>query len=337
MISSFTHKKPCCTFLDKKMTDQLRGLAILIVVVGHLGIHILKYRYQFFNLADYGVSIFFILSGFGLARSYSNKNFKISEYLWKRMLRVMIPYCLITLLIIPMDVLFLNKSYSVLTSILTFFGINLNNTARHIDHVRWFVTLLIIWYVIFGMLWGKFKNGRFVTALFIIATGLFLFSYYVHYIGYAFLSFPFGVLIGLYFEEINYGLKTVNKTLLLGIAFILLVVCYLLGKKILPQLFHHFPDVGLLYANEFIYIIFTIAFFIVGNQYLKKRSYFLSFVGKYSYEVFLIHGILMIKYDFILFRGPLIITFWVALLVVISISAMMNRFLFIKAQNALKH
>ena len=86
------------SFLNRNTTEQIRGIAILFVVVGHIGAHILSTSDNWLILADYGVAIFFLLSGFGLARSYMTKDLIIKDFIVRRLSRVMIPYCLATLI-----------------------------------------------------------------------------------------------------------------------------------------------------------------------------------------------------------------------------------------------
>jgi len=129
------------SFLNRNVTKQIRGIAILLVVVGHIGAHILATPRNWLVLGDYGVAIFFLLSGFGLARSYMTKELIIKDFIIRRLSRVMIPYCLTTLIIFSLDYILLDHLYSIRTIILTLCGINLSTIAKHIDYVRWYITV----------------------------------------------------------------------------------------------------------------------------------------------------------------------------------------------------
>ncbi len=54
--------------LSRLHTDQLRGVGIFFVVLGHLWVHVSKTKSQIVLSGD-SVSLFLILSGFGLADS----------------------------------------------------------------------------------------------------------------------------------------------------------------------------------------------------------------------------------------------------------------------------
>jgi hypothetical protein len=61
-------RKQTTRFLDRTQTDQLKGLAILLVVIGHLGYHAITPQAAL-TFGSEGVALFLMLSGFGLTRS----------------------------------------------------------------------------------------------------------------------------------------------------------------------------------------------------------------------------------------------------------------------------
>ncbi|GAB4474933.1 MAG: hypothetical protein OHK0037_36000 [Elainellaceae cyanobacterium] len=68
-------------------------------------------------------------------------------------------------------------------------------------------------------------------------------------------------------------------------------------------------------------LMLLITLFVRFNRY----SIGLKFLGDISYEVYILHGIFMVHYDFILFRGPLEVTFFVYLAFVCILSLWLNR------------
>ncbi len=134
IVALISRKKETTTFLDKTQTDQLKGIAILLVVLGHLWVHVSRVR-AIPALGDYAVSLFLILSGFGLSISQITKTIN-SNFIFKRFRRVIIPYWLITLFILVADFLLLNKTYSITDVMATFAGVNLSRNLRQIDYTR---------------------------------------------------------------------------------------------------------------------------------------------------------------------------------------------------------
>ena len=124
-------------------TDQLRGLAIFFVVLGHLWVHASKTSAQIILSGD-AVSLFLLLSGFGLAISTKNKIIGFKEFCLKRIKRVMLPYWLVTIFIIMLDYLILGRTLQFDSLLMTFSGINTRIELRNVDYVRWFITFILL-------------------------------------------------------------------------------------------------------------------------------------------------------------------------------------------------
>ena len=229
----------------------------------------------------------------------------------------------------------LNRLYSVRTIILTLCGINISIIAKHIDYVRWYITVLIIWYFFFAVYWKKF-SGRILTIVFLLtAFILIILNYYLVHLGYAFLSFPCGVLLGIFYKKVNVFLhKYTHKTLLI-FSLAGLILPYLLSGYLFPQIKNTLPYISIVFANEILWVFFTINIFIFFFSLHSYTSPFLQFTGKYSYEIFLFHGVFMIKYDFILFTCPLFLSFWPYFFFILFISLIMQKFLFNKIQGCI--
>jgi peptidoglycan/LPS O-acetylase OafA/YrhL len=313
-------------FLSEGMTGELRGIGILLVVIGHIGVHVLGSSSNFLVLSSFGVSLFFILSGFGLSRSYLKKKLVLREFAWNRINRVMIPYWLTTLLIFVLDYLVLAREYDFGTIILTLLGINLSLKAQLIDYVRWYITVQIMWYLVFFIVWPKFGPTERIIAFTIVGLVSLLLSYYWVPTGYAFLSFPFGIFLGLQYGKIeSYYNRTPSNRLFITALGLLVGTCAL-AKYSLPHLMGIIPGIGIAVGYEILYIIFSFGLIIFVS--LAKPSRILSFLGKYSYEIFLLHGVFMIRYDFILFKGPLILTFWPFCFSIVLIAIAMQKMVF---------
>jgi len=319
-------------FLNRSVSEQVRGIAILFVVIGHIGVHTLVSKRDFLVLGEYGVSLFFILSGFGLTLSCHSKKITFISFLKRRVSKVMIPYVLITCIILLLDFIFLHRTYASKDILLTMIGVNINTITRHIDYVRWYVTLLLIWYVFFALLWDKLDGYKFPAAFTAIAFLLFLISYYVYDLGYAFFSFPCGIWLALYHEQVS-KLLAQYRTNTIKIYSIICIVCiYLFVQKILPVLSSYVPSIFISLSREMMWILFSLAILLFVNALSPFSSGFLKYAGKYSYAIFLLHGPLMIKYDFILFKETLLVSFWLYLLCILTISMLMQNFIFNKVQ-----
>ena len=127
--------------------DELKGLAILLVVLYHAG-GVLVWQ----NLihGDLGVDIFVILSGVGLALSQRTET--PGAFLRRRLIRIMPAYWIVLTIFWALNSHFLQKNYSGVNVVLHYLGIHGwfgDIYAMSINDSFWFITLIITLYLIF--------------------------------------------------------------------------------------------------------------------------------------------------------------------------------------------
>ena len=111
-------------FLDKENTTSMKGVAILLITISHMGdgFHITT----FVSLGGIGVALFLVLSGYGMMESYKKNG--LMGFWKKRLLRVLVPYILWALFF---------SAYQLLV-------------GKNVELLRyWFVEYIVIWYVVF--------------------------------------------------------------------------------------------------------------------------------------------------------------------------------------------
>jgi peptidoglycan/LPS O-acetylase OafA/YrhL len=284
--------------MDTTETEQLKGLAILFVIFGHFWIHTTQ-NFPGIILSGEAVSLFFILSGYGLMKSYGrNQKQKPGFFFLKRIKRVMIPYWLSTILFLILDYIILNRLYGISDIVLTFLGVNITKEIKHIDYVRWFISLLLFWYISFAFVTSFFKK-KILMVLFLISLFIYPIHYYLFKFGwYQILSFPFGCLLAFYGDSMFKFVVTKTRlflfsTISLSCLFLFYKISfYLIIKDNFPYLFYSIIDEmsGILFSF-FCIVLINIA---GRHEYYSK---FLVFIGGISYELFLLHGAFLIKYN----------------------------------------
>lgn len=327
-------KDSSSNFLDRIQTDQLRGIAILLIVLGHLWVHVVQQRPHFIFGSD-GVALFLLLSGYGLTVSIERASVGFFDYASRRLRRVMIPYWTATVFILLLDFFILGRTYSDSDLIMTFLGFNFNATTQHIDYVRWYITFLIFWYLVFYIVVRLFQNKSSLLTFFIISTVLFPFSYYyIKFNWYQFFAFPVGCAIGFFKKDIRKSFAINRKCFVIVAA--LSGGCVLAWKTLLGIdsirvcLYSQVPNILLIFTNEIGSLILAIAIVIgiacFGS--MKYSSRFLLFYGGISYEMFLVHGVFLIKYNPII-RNPgfpeVLMSFPLFLLFVTFLSYVFNK------------
>jgi len=322
-LISIKKRKQYSSF-DRVTTGQLRGIAILMVVVGHLWGHVSQTAPSLVLSRD-GVGIFLLLSGFGITRSLMVNNIGFAEFICKRINKVMIPYWVTTLLILFFDYFLLNESHKLSHILISLLGINVYGIMHHFDYVRWYITFLLFWYFIVFISYSCLRNFIVPFLLLVVGGVVFILDYYLLDFGwYHFYAFPVGCFIGGYYKLVK---NIINK---LGMwcnpLVLLLIVLSLYYKIVLVDIIIDYsPSIVLECLADSVSVILSLSILILFNSFNKYYSRFLMFFGKYSYEIFLLHGVFLIKYNPILSLGRVEYTFIFFLFFILFLGWMWNK------------
>lgn len=319
-------KKQIGTSFDSKLTNELKGVAILMVMFSHIGYFLVTDHRFLFPLsvaAGKGVDIFLFLSGFGLTISALKSSLTIKEFYLKRLKKIFIPMWLVLAVFLLMDAVIMHRFYpsaGLTQNILGFFPSA--DLYKNVNSPLWYFTLILFYYLLFPLCSLDFiiKRVPAVSVVLILGLGYFLIQvdlpvapdvfklYKLHYI-----AFP----LGMFFATMLHHIRNHPPTL--------------------PQV----PRVDALFAKLFLIIISTGVFCYlaihsgVGESPLKEQlislvslgcllavfflkgfySRLLTLLGAYSYELYLIHWPLLSRYDFLYGRLPA----WLATLLYIVI------------------
>ncbi len=316
--------------LSVSHTEQLKGIGIFFVVLGHLWVHVSSAKPQIV-LSGEAVSLFLVLSGFGLVSSCRDKMYSFKEFFIKRIKRVMLPYWIITTFILIIDYFLLGRKLQIVNLLMTYIGINTNVELWHLDYARWFVTFILLQYLLFFLAFQLFRTNKYkMFFLFGSAFVLLPMDYYIFQFGwYQFFAFPAGCMLAFYYKDfISFFNKNENKIIISA----LICTTYVLLFKIIMRygpvklmITSIVPNIFLTYIFDINSLVISLAIVFVSCSFIKfgSSSKFLLFLGKYSYEIFLIHGVILVRYNpVIISRNTYALTgqFYLFLILVISIS-----------------
>lgn len=299
-VALFTMRRSAEPFelLGREQTEQIRGIAILCIIIGHLWWHLAENKpYAVFS--SEAVSIFFLFSGFGLAMSSKTKKLTLRSFIGRRVRRVMMPYWLVTILILSLDFLLLGRTYPLKDVVLTMLGINLSATTKYIDYVRWFITSLLLWYIVFYIAASKLKCGMMNISLFLCAVFFFFADHYITpFFKYHVFAFPLGCLIACYYDPVRNAAGNHSRFMLFSAAPLFL---YVIAHKvwIADYLTINAPHLLIKMITEINGLLFSYCLIVVMMFISQRRYYsvFLKWTGKYSYELFLLHGAFLVRYN----------------------------------------
>jgi len=278
--------------LDRTETAHLKGLAILMVIHGHIWVHVTASRPTLFFSRD-AVTMFLLLSGFGLTRSFQRRIPSFKTYVNHRLSRVLVPYWITTILILLLDYGLLEKSYSALNLLMTFAGVNFGQPLRSIDFVRWYVTFIIIWYLLFFISF-KLSSTTSRAVYWLLCILVLVFINHQYRFAYQFFAFPVGSLLASKLDTIQRIYRARARILL---PVVLVIIMSTLFYKATITNILKMPGIGVL--TDIVSVMFCLAVIYLNAMLFGGRyeSLFFTFCGAISYELFLLHGPFLIKYN----------------------------------------
>lgn len=132
-----------------------RGFALLFVTLGHSFPDAVGALSRIYNICySFHMGLFFILSGFVIARKFISRDYKIKDEIKNKSIRLLIPYFVFSVITLIMKVFtekYANNPFSLKDSYKILLGINPNGGL-------WFLWTLFVISVIFILL-GKLKHN----------------------------------------------------------------------------------------------------------------------------------------------------------------------------------
>lgn len=285
--------------LDK--STQLKGLAILMVIFGHIGYFVSptpQFLYPLSVLSGVGVNLFLILSGFGLSASASKTHSSIVSFYKKRLAKLFIPLWIFLILILIADKLILNRGYSLVEIIRSFLGFYPSANPRwDIDSPLWYFSLILFYYLIFPITF--FKNRSYLTGILLLLLGGLAINlnlpvnndsltlYQLH-----FLAFPFGVIL-YYLQSQPFIQLILNK-----IPKLFYPLLGIISLSIFTYTAIH-SSVGGFYLTEQLISLITSFCLIFFWILIPIRLSVIKLFGEYSYEIYLCHLPIIFRFNFL--------------------------------------
>jgi len=296
--------------------DYLRGLLALTIMIYHYlswsGLIIVNSNNLLFRFALYGVSIFFIISGFSITIAHINDNFlKIENILYffkKRFARIYPLFIFVIIFSIIINYRDVNSIRDLLINLTISFGF------LHYDSLTpgsWSIGIEVIWYIIFPIIFTIYYilqkfNFKFFVLVSILIILLCIYSssfvndyyrgmgikyFYVYknnFINHIYF-FIFGVMIAfVYYRYIKFLTKNsfisfMNKYKL--IILIIILFLFYFPKLKLNEYFFPLTEWNRIYFSFFSFLLFLV--FLL----LDFKSNILKFFGQISYTLYLTHPI----------------------------------------------
>ena len=290
--------------LSLEVTQELKGIATLMVVLSHIGYFLVNDSRFLFPLtvaAGVGVNLFLFLSGYGLSASSSKSKISVWKNYLRRLGKLFVPMWIILALFYFLDFFYLGKSYSltyIIQSVLGFFPHA--DLYQDINSPLWYFTLIIFYYLIFPLVfWKKFPWLSaiviYLISYFIIQSEPVFLNNVLHLHKIHLVAFPLGVIFAYLFSKqpvINFFKKLGEQKKIIWRCLIIASGLFLAIYTIKNS------NVGVKNLEEWTSIISVLALIAVfAIKKIKIRAFY--WLGFFSYEIYLLHWPIMYRYDFI--------------------------------------
>ena len=292
-------------WLSPRLSQELKGLAILALVFSHFGYCLVadhRFLWPLTILAGVGVNLFLFLSGYGLATSASARPRPALDFYRRRLGKIFSPFWLVLSVLFLLDALVLKIHYSwtyIAQSVLGIF--TSANLYRDVNSPLWYFTLILLYYLAFPLVWSR--RRPWASAILLYGFGWLLvyassrfFSGVTWLYRLHILAFPLGVLACWLAGQFNY-LK-IGAWLRQGerrpIYYFVLT-----GLLALFVGLAAWSGVGQAYWREELASILTVMAVIFFFSLKRLDFRLFSWFGLVSYEIYLWHWPIMYRYDFL--------------------------------------
>ena len=331
---------------DIKYTNIAKGIAIIMMLIHHLFYNqsiyneISLFSWDGFHYGIWSilstltktcVTIFAFLSAYGLYKSFS-KNTNLKDFYIHRFKKLYTEYWFIWLFFVPLAIkkgrsLTLIYGSNYMSGLLqNIFGIYALRGGGHVhggfNGSWWFISLIIIFYILFPIFYKISKNSKLLIFLFVASLNLYFLGY--NY-SRSFLYYYIPIfLLGIIFSKFNLFEKlekfTVENSKYLLILFFNLLILRLMLVHNICYGYPSFVDLPI----SLIIILFLFSFKLHKNIYKILETF-----GKYSMDIYLFHVFLMIDFakNIYITKNPLLLIVYfssICLIIAIIINYLKN-------------
>lgn len=291
-------------------TQELKGVATFAVVFGHVGYFLVDDTRFLFPLsvgAGVGVNIFLFLSGYGLTLGMMKKPLGPAAFYRKRALKIFIPLWPVLIGFFLLDALLLDRHYPFsyeLRSMLGFFP--KADMPSDVNSVLWYITWTLFYYLLLPLVFLRAMPWLSALLLFVLGQGLVWWNpapialvtrlYEVHTV-----AFPLGVLLASALYEDASAPNPLAQAVRRFRAGLGAVAHQALVAALVALIVYSAWDSGIgesTLKEQCMSLVTTLAF--VALFALKRTGFgFLTLIGVYSYEIYLLHWPLVSRYEFL--------------------------------------
>ena len=322
LLTTRKREKVSADIISYDSTIALRGVAALIIAIGHFSNHVINPGIMklYSPVTGYSVSLFLFLSGYSLEKQFiSNKNY-LTGFIKTRITRIYVPWIVAVCILAVLHRV--DDFHKIIQSLLMF------KTIYAMDKFNWYVLAILYFYLVFYLV-SKMISDRGIKRICFISFSVAWFVFCVlrnkgvEWYNNSML-FPFGIYIAdneeKYAECLN-ALSGIKRTA--GAAFLLIVsaILYIVAQLtkthvVISNIIWNFGGISFV-----LFILFALTL-------IEIRSRVLMRAGNASYEIFLMStGIVLWYYSIFEATWWSPVTMFALWIVIVCIDVMITRFL----------
>jgi peptidoglycan/LPS O-acetylase OafA/YrhL len=301
----FVKPRKITELFPASLTTELKGLAILMIVLSHIGYFLVsdtRFLWPLSIAAGVGVDLFLFLSGFGLTASQIKKDLGVGQFYKKRLLKLFVPFWLALIAFFILDAIFIKSGYSWQYIVKSFFGIFPQaDLYNDINSPLWYFTFILGYYLLYPLVF--FKKFPWLSAIVLYFIGYLVIylqpaslDYILHMYKLHIIAFPLGILMAWIFtklknpeslEKLAHGWRAIGYYLIM-VGLLVLFVYANINSGIGESTTKH-------------QLMSLVAVLAISGVFILKKIEFKLFYwfGIFSYEIYLFHWPIMYRYDFL--------------------------------------
>lgn len=299
-----------------KELDVLRGIAVLLVMFFHFTMGKPQEKLGF-NLGNTGVDLFFMISGFVIFMSILKVK-SSKEFILNRFYRLYPTYWIYVTITFCIIIVMSEDALITVTSIGPQYLVNMTMLqhffkVEDLDGPYWTLAIELIFYAMILFMYKLRLLSRFdIIAVLLIIFTMIAYNFKQYFIIDKLLDgFPLLGYLPLFFSGILfYKMHVQNKTVMYYI-----LLCFCLGSQI--YLFNFVNGRGK-FLTQYEYAAMLGLYFLIFLLFVHNKLTFISkatpllYVGKISYQMYLIHQCLALNILIPFFNETLGLDFWVS-------------------------